>query len=427
VSCVRYPVVVFDLDGTLLRGTTVSLRLAEWMGRGEIVDQLERRFHAGEITNREVADVSASWFTGLAVDEIWAELAAGPWIEGIEDTVAALIAAGCEVLLGTVTWRFAAEMLQRRYGFHAVSGTEMQLQDGVLSGKVSRYFDEFDKLRFVEGWCAMRGHPLAGVAAIGDSRSDIPLFSQAGCAIALNATADARSAADVAVDTDRLTDLLDLLLEGDARPPDAGARVGGGVEREAKFVVGAGLRFPSLEVPGALVTAPRREQLQTTYWDTPDGLLAATKRSLRYRHGEGWTGKRELSSHTVVLARSEEHFPGDGAEPPARALAFLEVGDRRGDFARAVQLRVRRERCEIRSSQADTLLIDAIDDDVTVLDQSGRPTTRFREVELELMHPDGESTLQTLVARVIAAGVVSDAPMSKYERALSIVGAGDGD
>ena len=35
-----YPVVVFDLDGTLLRGTTVSLLLAQWLGRGDEIAAL---------------------------------------------------------------------------------------------------------------------------------------------------------------------------------------------------------------------------------------------------------------------------------------------------------------------------------------------------------------------------------------------------
>jgi phosphoserine phosphatase len=37
-----YPVVVFDLDGTLLRGTTVSLLLAQWLGQTEEIAELER-------------------------------------------------------------------------------------------------------------------------------------------------------------------------------------------------------------------------------------------------------------------------------------------------------------------------------------------------------------------------------------------------
>jgi phosphoserine phosphatase len=50
-----FPVVVFDLDGTLLHGTTVSLLLAEWLGQAAEITELERTFHAHEISNRVVA------------------------------------------------------------------------------------------------------------------------------------------------------------------------------------------------------------------------------------------------------------------------------------------------------------------------------------------------------------------------------------
>jgi phosphoserine phosphatase len=212
----RYPVVVFDLDGTLLRTTTVSQYLADWMGHTDAIADLESRFRAHEISNRVVADASAAWFEGREPDRVWAELERAPWIEGIEETVGALAAAGARILLGTVTWRFAAEMLQRRYGFDAVCGTEMQVGDGLLSGRVSRYFDEHDKVRFVEDWSAEHGFGMDEVAAVGDSRSDVPLFERAGLSIALNATEDARAVADRAVDSEDLRDVLPLLIGEDA-------------------------------------------------------------------------------------------------------------------------------------------------------------------------------------------------------------------
>lgn len=150
----RYPVVVFDLDGTLLRGTTVSLLLAQWVGRASEIAELERAFGAHEISNSVVADTSAGWLMGRSVPETWGVLTDGPWIQGMTETFRALTAARVSLLLGTVTWSFAAEMLRQRHDFAAASGTEMQTVDGVLSGVVSRYFDEHDKLRWVEDWCA---------------------------------------------------------------------------------------------------------------------------------------------------------------------------------------------------------------------------------------------------------------------------------
>jgi phosphoserine phosphatase len=110
-----YPVVVFDLDGTLLRGSSVSLLLAQWLGRGEEITELERAFHAHEISNSVVADTSA----------------------------------------------------------------------------------------------------------VGDSRSDVPLFREVGLSIALNATPDAQATAIHRLDTDDLRDLLPLLQPAPTRKPPA--------------------------------------------------------------------------------------------------------------------------------------------------------------------------------------------------------------
>jgi len=210
----RFPVVVFDLDGTLLRCTTFSLLLAQWLGQTSAITELERAFHAHEISNSVVADTSAGWLAGKSVAEAWRVLEDGSWIDGMTETFQVLTTAGVSLLLGTITWSFAAEMLRERYGFQAASGTEMQAPDGVLSGVVSRYFDEHDKLRFVEDWCAQNGYSMSQVAAIGDSRSDVPLFHRAGMAIALNATPDARAVATHVLDTEDLRDAL-ALLQGD--------------------------------------------------------------------------------------------------------------------------------------------------------------------------------------------------------------------
>jgi phosphoserine phosphatase len=206
-----FPVVVFDLDGTLLRGTTVSLLLAQWLGREGEITELERAFHAHAISNSVVADTSAGWLAGKSVAEAWRVLEDGPWIDGMAETFQVLAGAQVSLLLGTITWSFAAEMLRESYGFAAASGTEMRVVDGVLSGTVSRYFDEHDKARFVEDWCAQHGYSMSQVAAIGDSRSDVPLFDRAGLSIALNATSDARAVATHVLDTENLRDVLALL------------------------------------------------------------------------------------------------------------------------------------------------------------------------------------------------------------------------
>lgn len=202
-------VVSFDLDGTLLPETTVSVLTATHLGYESELRALEEQYRRHEISNTEVADASGEWYAGVTLDEVARQLEEAPWIDGIDPTVTALRQRGCDVLLGTVTWRFAAEVLGERYGFDAVSGTEMGVADGVLTGEVTRHFDEHDKLAFVRGHCEAVGASLSECVAVGDSRSDVPLFEEAGHSIALNATPDARAAADVHLETDDLADVLE--------------------------------------------------------------------------------------------------------------------------------------------------------------------------------------------------------------------------
>jgi uncharacterized protein len=208
---VRFPVVFFDLDGTLVRGTSVSIVTANWLGRRGALDELERRYSEGLITNAVVAETSAGWFEGRRVEEVIEALAEAPWIEGIPDVVAELRSTGAYVVLATVTWRFAAEAVADRYGFDAYCGTEMPVKDGRLVGLVRRHFDAEHKAAFVDRVCAERGASPSRAAAVGDSRSDLPMFARVGFSIALNADDEARQAATVSIETDDLRDVLPLL------------------------------------------------------------------------------------------------------------------------------------------------------------------------------------------------------------------------
>jgi phosphoserine phosphatase len=173
---------------------------------------LERRYAAGEISNSVVAEETASSYRGIPLEKVVTHLSDIPCIKGIDATLAALGERQIESLLCTVTWSLAAEEFRRRHGFVAASGTEIELDsDGVPTGEVKRHFDEWDKLEFVRSYCKVNDVDLAECIAVGDSRSDIPLFEAVGFSIALNATPQAREAASVSLDTEDLTDVLDVI------------------------------------------------------------------------------------------------------------------------------------------------------------------------------------------------------------------------
>lgn len=201
----------FDLDGTLVTGTTVCLHLATSPEHLQALTDLEHRYAAGEISNQQVAQQDAAFHEGRTRADVWGRLGSIPTIHGIGETLDWIRERGMHPLLATVTWSLAAEFFRDRYGFAATTGCKLKEEAGVFVGTVEKHIEAEDKVRFVRDYAGSRGWSLDRCVAVGDSRSDIPLFEAAGISIALNATEAAKRAADVSVDTDDLTDIIPVI------------------------------------------------------------------------------------------------------------------------------------------------------------------------------------------------------------------------
>lgn len=204
----RVRLVAFDLDGTLIPKTSVARHLMAGLGLGREADEMERRYLSGEIDQREAAKLSGRCFAGLSLDAVERRLGRLPVIGGLRETLDALSAAGVPTVIATVTWTFAVRYYAERHGFAAYSGTVMRESQGRLTGRVARYCSERQKRDFVRAFARRRGIAMSDVVAVGDARSDLPLFAAAGFAVALNASPEARAAAHIALQTDDLRVLL---------------------------------------------------------------------------------------------------------------------------------------------------------------------------------------------------------------------------
>lgn len=205
----RWRLACFDLDGTLIPGTTASQHLANALGHGALVADMERRYDAGELSNRAFADAEASFYAGRSLKEVERLLDDVPLIAGIGETVRGLNALGVECVICTVAWQFAARVLAQRFGFAAASGVAMRTDaDGLLTGEVARHFEEEHKVEFARSLCRERNIDLSNVFAVGDARSDLPLFAAVGFSVALNATAQARAAASTSLENSDLASVL---------------------------------------------------------------------------------------------------------------------------------------------------------------------------------------------------------------------------
>lgn len=190
------------MDGTLVSGTTALAHLSAWLGHEPLIEGLEDKLAQGEVSDREVAERYARFYRGVALTDAAEEMSRIPSIADIAAGVAMLRRRSVDAFIATVSWSFAARALADLWGFSKVCGADLDLDavTGRFTGRVALHFRPEDKAAFVQQHCQRAGIGMDRVVAIGDSRSDLPLFEAVGFSVALNATADARAAATIAVD-----------------------------------------------------------------------------------------------------------------------------------------------------------------------------------------------------------------------------------
>ncbi len=204
-------VAFFDIDGTLVSGTSSGAFLAQRLGHAAEVDEAEARYAAGAIDNHEVCVVDARGWAGTHQSRVDNWLEELPLIDGIDQTVGWCKSHGLVPVLASLAWEPVGAHLARRFGFSGHCGPQLETTAGIYTGEVAQTFDEFDKRDFALGVCHQLGVEPSRSIAIGDSRSDLPLFEVVGLSIALNGSADARARASTTLDSDSLVEAIPLI------------------------------------------------------------------------------------------------------------------------------------------------------------------------------------------------------------------------
>ncbi|MFJ6810098.1 HAD family hydrolase [Streptomyces anulatus] len=204
-------VVFFDVDGTLVPGTSSSVFLAGFLGHRDELAKAEDAYASGALDNRQVSELDAVGWAGVPEDHVSGWLDGLPLVSGITETVTWCRQNGLVPMLATLSWSPVGSYLTDRFGFHGFSGPRLETTDGRFTGRVACHFDEYDKRDFALAQARELGQAPRSCAAVGDSRSDLPLFASVGLSVAFNASAGARADATVTVDDDDLRSVLPIL------------------------------------------------------------------------------------------------------------------------------------------------------------------------------------------------------------------------
>lgn len=205
----RWRLAGFDLDGTLVRGSSVLEHVGGLLGYRREAEELTRAYNSFKLDNHAVTEAAAHFFAGQRPSDVSLLLRDLPTIGGIAESLVALRRRGIVCLLCTITFRFAAEYFSNRFGFDSVTGCELEVSDaGVYTGRVGRHVEAEEKRDFVVAECQLRGWSPRAAVYVGDSRSDIPTFGVVGFSVALNASRETEEAATTAVRSNDLRDAL---------------------------------------------------------------------------------------------------------------------------------------------------------------------------------------------------------------------------
>jgi phosphoserine phosphatase len=191
--------VFFDVDGTLVPGTSSSQFLGERLGHLAELSVAEDEYARGERDNRSVSTLDALGWAGRRPEEVRAWLRELPVVDGVSEVVARCRELGLAPHLATLAWAPVGAHLRETFDFEGSSGPTLLEVDGAYTGEVEHHLDEFGKRDHALRVAEELGLSASSCAAVGDSRSDVPLFAEVGLAIAFNADGAARAEADVEV------------------------------------------------------------------------------------------------------------------------------------------------------------------------------------------------------------------------------------
>ena len=177
---------LFDLDGTLLQGTSAPVEISRQLGLEAETAALDRAISAGLIGPPEYATQVYTLWAGLTEAHVSAAFEGAPWLERIREVWAEIRKLGDYCAVVSLSPSFFVERLTG-WGAHAAFGsrfpavpfTEPMDPAGVLSAVA--------KVEIADRLCGEFGVERADCIAYGDSFSDRDLFGAVSISVAVNA------------------------------------------------------------------------------------------------------------------------------------------------------------------------------------------------------------------------------------------------
>ena len=176
---------IFDMDGTLLKGTTASMEIARVLRCEEELVEMEGRFGRGEIDTRRFAqDIHRLW-EKLTEDDVLTAFESSPFLTHIHEVCADIRDRGEYSIVVSMSPDFYARLLLR-FGFDEVVASRfppLPFASPIISENI---LTPEDKVHITETERRRRRVGINRCVAYGDSLSDAPLFQHLTRTVSVN-------------------------------------------------------------------------------------------------------------------------------------------------------------------------------------------------------------------------------------------------
>ncbi len=203
--------VVFDMDSTLIEAEVID-ELARRAGVGDQVSAITERAMRGEIDFSESFRARVALLQGLreeALEQVASELKI---TEGAEHLITTLRTLGYKTAILSGGFTYFARYLQSRLGIDYIHANELDIADGLVTGRVvGPIVDGARKAQLLRELAGQQNIDLQQVIAVGDGANDLPMLSIAGLGIAFRAKPLVKQSAEQSISTLGLDAILYLL------------------------------------------------------------------------------------------------------------------------------------------------------------------------------------------------------------------------
>ena len=210
----KLKLVVFDVDGTLIKARSSWQFLHEQLGTWDKGKQYAKQFFQGLIMYEEWARLDASLWKDFPIEKVQQIVDSLRYADGAKGVITTLRKGGFKVVLLSAGLSLITERIKKEIGVDDALANELVVESGFLTGEVKVNVSVRNKDEVLRSILQKFDAKINECAAVGDDETLIPLFNRVNLGIAFNPRSEAvKKHADVVVVGRDLRRILPHLLE----------------------------------------------------------------------------------------------------------------------------------------------------------------------------------------------------------------------